>query len=222
VRRFLFLALTVLISTFVFSSQLNVAVLGEVRSLNPFLVKSSAERIVVGYLYETLLTERSGQIVGALAEDFQVDFSNNSLILKLRDRKFHDGSLVTADDVVFSFNYILQKRLPLGPILAYFTGAEKIDEKTVKLKFRTMNVSMLSFAPMAIPIIPKAVWEKVEKPLEFPNIERPIGSGVLMFEKLRPQSVVMKFFKDHPDAPQALDSMVLHIVQDETMDSSAS
>ncbi|WP_448521697.1 ABC transporter substrate-binding protein [Pseudothermotoga sp.] len=216
-RRFLFLALTVLISTFVFSSQLNVAVLGEVRSLNPFLVKSSAERIVVGYLYETLLTERSGQVVGALAEDFQVDFSNNSLILKLRDRKFHDGSPVSADDVVFSFNYILQKRLPLGPILAYFTGAEKIDEKTVKLKFRTMNVSMLSFAPMAIPVIPKAVWEKIEKPLEFPNIERPIGSGVLMFEKLTPQSVVMKFFKDHPDAPQGLDSMVFHIVQDETM-----
>jgi peptide/nickel transport system substrate-binding protein len=80
-----------------------------------------------------------------------------------------------------------------------------------------MNVSMLSFAPMAIPIIPKAVWEKVEKPLEFPNIEKPIGSSVLMFEKLRPQSVVMKFFKDHPDAPQALDSIVLHIVQDGTM-----
>jgi len=78
VRRFLFLALTVLISTFVFSSQLNVAVLGEVRSLNPFLVKSSAERIVVGYLYETLLTERSGQVVGALAEDFQVDFSTTA------------------------------------------------------------------------------------------------------------------------------------------------
>lgn len=217
VKRLLFLAMLVFIFTFAFSAQLNVAVLGEVRTLNPFLVKSGAERIVVGYLYETLLTERAGQVVGGLAEDFQVDFSTNSLILKLKDRKFHDGSSVTADDVVFSFNYILEKRLPLGPILAYFTGAEKIDEKTVRLKFRTMNVSMLSFAPMAIPIIPKAVWEKVEKPLAFPNIEKPIGSGVLAFEKLTPQTVVMRFFKEHPDAPQQLDSMVFHIVQDETM-----
>lgn len=216
-KRVLILTLLVMVVSSMLCSQLNVAVLGEVRSLNPFLVKSSAERIVVGYLYETLLTERSGQIVGALAQDFQVDFSNNSLILKLRDRKFHNGSPVTADDVVFSFNYILQKRLPLGPILAYLTGAEKMDEKTVRLTFRTMNVSMLSFAPMAIPIIPKAVWEKIEKPLEFPNIERPIGSGLLAFEKLTPQSVVLKFFKDHPDAPQHLQTVVFHTVQDETM-----
>lgn len=155
--------------------------------------------------------------MGALAEDFQVDFSTNSLILKLKNRKFHDGSPVTADDVVFSFNYILQKRLPLGPILAYLTGAEKIDERTVKLSFRTMNVSMLSFAPMAIPIIPKSIWEKIEKPLEFPNIEKPIGSGLLVFERLTPQSVVLRFFKDHPDAPQYLQTMVMHTVQDETM-----
>ncbi|KAF2958835.1 hypothetical protein AS159_03955 [Thermotoga sp. Ku-13t] len=215
-KRF-WLLLLVSAFTLVFASELNVAVLGDVRSLNPFLVKSSAERIVVGYLYETLLTESAGQIVGALAEDFQVDFSNNSLILRLKDRKFHDGSPVTADDVVFSFNYILQKRLPLGPILAYFTGAEKIDEKTGRLKFRTVNVSMLSFAPMAVPIIPKSIWEKIDKPLEFPNIEKPIGSGVLAFEKLTPQSVVMKFFKDHPDAPKQLDGVVFHIVQDETM-----
>lgn len=211
------IALFSMFVSLVFCSQLNVAVLGEIRSLNPFLVKSSAERIAVGYLYETLLAERAGQIVGALAEDFQVDFSTNSLILKLRNRKFHDGSPVTADDVVFSFNYILQKRLPLGPILAYLTGAEKADERIVKLSFRTMNVSMLSFAPMAIPIIPKSIWEKIDKPLEFPNIEKPIGSGLLAFERLTPQSVVLRFFKDHPDAPQYLQSMVMHTVQDETM-----
>ncbi|HOJ88303.1 MAG TPA: ABC transporter substrate-binding protein [Pseudothermotoga sp.] len=207
----------VLLAAFSFASYLNVAVLGDVRSLNPFLVKSSAERIVVGYLYETLLTESLGQVVGAVAESWQVDLSTNSMILKLRDRKFHDGTDVTADDVVFSFNYILEKKLPLGPILAYFTGAQKVDEKTVKLSFRTMNVSMLSFAPMAIPIIPKSIWEKIDKPLEFPNIEKPVGSGMLSFEKLTPQSVVLKFFKDHPNASQNLQGMVLNIVQDETM-----
>ncbi|MFN3283698.1 MAG: ABC transporter substrate-binding protein, partial [Pseudothermotoga sp.] len=201
-KKFLLVLMLVLLSAISVASYLNVAVMGEIRSLNPFLVKSSAERIAVGFIYETLLTESSGQIVGAVAEDWQVDFSTNSLILKLRDRKFHDGTKITADDVVFSFNYILQKRLPLGPILAYFTGAEKIDEKTVKLSFRTMNVSMLSFAPMAIPVIPKSIWEKIDKPLEFPNIEKPIGSGVLGFERLTPQSLVLNFFKDHPNSSE--------------------
>lgn len=214
----LLVAFTLLfLSAISIASYLNVAVMGEIRSLNPFLVKSSAERIVVGYLYETLLTESSGQIVGAIAEDWQVDFPTNSLILKLKDRKFHDGTKLTANDVVFSFNYILEKKLPLGPILAYFTGAEKIDEKTVKLNFRTMNVSMLSFAPMAIPVIPRSIWEKIDKPLEFPNIEKPMGSGVLCFEKLTPQSVVLSFFKDHPNASKNVQGMVLHTIQDETM-----
>ncbi|MFN4191066.1 MAG: ABC transporter substrate-binding protein, partial [Pseudothermotoga sp.] len=216
-KRFLFVLMIVLLSAISAASYLNVAVMGEIRSLNPFLVKSSAERIAVGFIYETLLTESSGRIVGAVAEEWQVDFSTNSLILKLRDRNFHDGTKITADDVVFSFNYILEKKLPLGPILAYFTGAEKIDEKTVKLSFRTMNVSMLSFAPMAIPVIPKSIWEKVDKPLEFPNIEKPIGSGVLGFERLTPQSLVLNFFKDHPNSSENVQGMILNTVQDETM-----
>ncbi|MEJ5228415.1 MAG: ABC transporter substrate-binding protein [Pseudothermotoga sp.] len=201
----------------IFGSYLNVAVLGDVRSLNPFLVKSSAERIVVGYLYETLLGEQNGKIVGILASDWAVDFSSNSLTFKIADRKFHDGKVVTADDVVFSFKYILEKKLPLGPILAYLVGAEKIDEKTVKLTFRMMNTSMLSFAPMAIPIIPKEIWENIQNPMEFPNIEKPIGSGPLAFEKLSPQTVTLRFFKDHPNASEKLDGVILHTVQDETM-----
>ncbi len=216
VKKLIFV-LMILLSVLSVASYLNVAVMGEIRSLNPFLVKSSAERIAVGFIYETLLTESSGRIVGAVAEDWQVDFSTNSLILKLRDRNFHDGTKITADDVVFSFNYILQKKLPLGPILAYFTGAEKIDEKTVKLSFRTMNVSMLSFAPMAIPVIPKSIWEKIDKPMEFPNIEKPVGSGLLSFEKLTLQSLVLNFFKDHPNSSENLQGMILHTVQDETM-----
>ncbi|AEH50564.1 ABC transporter substrate-binding protein [Pseudothermotoga thermarum] len=200
-----------------FSAYLNVAVLGDVRTMNPFLVKSSTERIVVGYLYETLLTQREGNLTGRLAESWEVDMDDNSITLKLAQRKFHDGTPVTADDVVFSFNYILQKRLPLGPILAFFTGAEKVDERTVKLRFRTMNISMFSFAPVAIPIIPKAIWEQIEKPLEFPNTTNPIGSGILKFSSMTLQSVTLDSNRDHPEAPKHIEGIIFHNVQDETM-----
>ncbi len=209
--------LSIAFVTMAFGSYLNVAVLGEIRTMNPFLVKSSAERIVVGYLYETLLTQSEGNLIGQLAESWHVDMSENSIVLKLGERKFHDGSPLTADDVVFSFNYILQKRLPLGPILAFFLGAEKIDDKTVKLKFKTMNISMFSFAPVAVPIIPKSVWEQVERPLEFPNTTNPVGSGILKFSNMSIQSITLKSNQDHPWAPKYIQGVVFHTVQDETM-----
>ncbi len=216
VKKLVFVSLLTLAAT-LFGAYLNVAVLGEVRTMNPFLVKSSAERIVVGYLYETLLIQREGNLTGRLAESWEVDMKDNSIVLKLAQRKFHDGTPVTADDVVFSFNYILQKRLPLGPILAFFTGAEKVDERTVKLRFKTMNISMFSFAPVAIPIIPKQIWEQVEKPLEFPNTSNPVGSGIFKFSNMTLQSVTLNSNYDHSEAPKHVEGIIFHTVQDETM-----
>lgn len=213
----LFFLLFVTLSVFMFSAYLQVAVLGDVRSLNPFFINSPAERMLIGYLYETLMGTTGGTILGDVAESWEIDLPGKNIIFKIRERFFHDGSPVTADDVAFSFNNTVQKRLPMGPILAYFTGAEKIDDKTVKLNFRVLNSSVLSFVPMAIPVIPQKYWQKVDKPMEFPNLDNPVGSGPLRFKEQTPQSVTLDAFQSHPDAPQNFDGIVFHLVQDETM-----
>ena len=208
---------SLLVSVAVIASYLNVAVIGEVRSLNPYFVSSSAERQLIGYLYETLLTTQGGMTVGAIAESWEVSIPERSMTVTIKDRLFHDGNPLTAEDVAFSFNMTVEKRLPMGPLLAWFARAEVIDEHTVKLNFRVLNSSVIDMIPVAIPIIPRALWEDVERPMEFSNLENPVGTGAFKFNRSTPQTVTFDAFKHHSDSPENISGIVFHLVQDQTM-----
>lgn len=216
-KKFLVLLFVAAIGFSALGTYMKAAVLGEVRTLNPYFINSPAERQLIGYLYETLITTSEGKTVGMLADSWEVNLPEKYIIFTLKDRNFHDGSPVTAEDVAFSFNITVQKRLPMGPLLAWFSNAEVLDAKTVKLNFRVLNSFVVSSIPMAIPVVPKAIWEKIENPMEFSNLENPVGTGSLKFRELTPQTVTFDSNPSHPDAPQFLDGIVFNLVQDETM-----
>jgi len=216
-KRTLFLLLLLIFFSSLFASYMNVAVIGEIRSLNPYFLNSTAERQVIGYIYETLLSTENGKTVGLMAESWEVDLPNRVMHVTLKDQLFHDGKPVTAQDVAFSYNLTVQKRLPMGPVLAYFIRAEAVSERQVDLYFRVLNASVLSFVPMAIPVIPQHLWADIESPRDFPNTTNPVGSGSMMFNHLTPQTLTLDSFHEHPDAPKNIDGIVFHMVQDETM-----
>ena len=54
---------------------------------------------------------------------WEVNLKELDIVFHLKDRLFHDGSPVTAEDVAYSFNITVQKRLPMGPLLAWFSSA---------------------------------------------------------------------------------------------------
>ncbi len=216
-RKLLVFVLVLFVSSIAFASYLNVAVIGEVRSLNPYFVSSTAERQLIGYLYETLLTTEGGMTVGSIAESWEVDIPERSMTVTTKDKLFHDGAPLTAEDVAFSFNITIEKRLPMGPLLAWFAGAEALGERTVKLNFRVLNSTVIDMIPVAIPIIPRAHWEDVERPMEFSNLENPVGTGAFKFNRATPQTVTFDTFAHHPDAPQHLSGIVFHLLQDQTM-----
>ena len=70
---------------------------------------------------------------------------------------------------------------------------------------------------MAIPIIPESVWKNIANPMEFSNLDNPMGTGSLKFKEITPQSVTFSSNGNHPDSPQYLEGIVFNLVQDETM-----
>ncbi|MDD4478890.1 MAG: ABC transporter substrate-binding protein, partial [Mesotoga sp.] len=182
-KKLLVLIITALIGLTALGVYMKAAVLGEVRSLNPYFINSSAERQLIGYLYETLMTTSEGKAIGMLADSWEVNLEELYIVFHLKDRLFHDGSPVTAEDVAYSFNITVQKRLPMGPLLAWFSSAEVLDEKTVKLNFRVLNSFVVSSIPMAIPIIPESVWKNIANPMESSNLDNPMGTGSLKFKE---------------------------------------
>lgn len=73
-------------------------------SLNPFSTKSRTNKSITTLLYDSLFkTESDYEAVGEIAEGFT--FENGDLTVSLKeDILFTDGSVLTAEDVVYSFN----------------------------------------------------------------------------------------------------------------------
>lgn len=73
--------------------------------LDPANATGDDARAVVGYLYEGLVRNQDGAVVGALADSFTVSEDGLDYIFNLRPGvAFHDGSALNADVVIENFN----------------------------------------------------------------------------------------------------------------------
>src|SRR5690606_31596000 len=109
---------------------------------------------------------------------------------KLRDDVlFHDGTKMTADDVVFSFNRMLDPNstFRVSAYIEMVERAEKVDDYTVRIITKEPNATVLGQLTR-VGIVPKHYVEKVGDE-EF-NL-RPIGTGPFKFvEWIRDQRFV--------------------------------
>ena len=133
-------------------------------------------------LHDALVKPMPGQnFAPSLAESFEIAPDNKSATFRLRQgAKFHDGSLVTPEDVKFTFE---QYRGASATILKAKT--ERIDlpdERTIRFVFNEPFIDFLilygSPASGAGWIVPKAYYQKVGAD-GFKNA--PIGAGPYRF-----------------------------------------
>lgn len=97
---------------------------GVVATLDPMRTDYAQTSFVASTLYDTLVTyDKSGKLVGQLAETFEVAGDVKSINVLLRAGVvFHDGSPVTAQDVAYTLDRL--KRLGLG-IASQIDGYDK-------------------------------------------------------------------------------------------------
>jgi len=102
------------------------------QGLDPNVGAADASRIPMAMMYETLTElDESGEVVGSLAEGWEVSADGLTYTFTLRpDAAFSDGTPVTADDVVFSFERMQEGELMAG-LLSVLDSVEAVDERTV-------------------------------------------------------------------------------------------
>lgn len=163
--------------------------------------------INIGYaIYDRLLARDPDGVLGpSLATDwFQVDDSTWEFQLR-DDVLFHDGTPLTADDVVFTFERLLTGEYGATNNITPINGAEKVDDYTVRL------TTDGPYAPtpartMFASIVPKHYVEEVGD--EQFNLS-PMGSGPFKFvEWERDSRFVVERFDDYWDGPAAADQIV--------------
>ncbi|MEU8340834.1 peptide/nickel transport system substrate-binding protein [Actinomadura meyerae] len=111
----------------------------------------------------------------ALAKADPEKVDDTTYRVAIRDgAKFHDGSAVTADDVVFSFERVLdEKNASLFiQFLPFLDGVKKVDASTVEFKLK-YAFALFAERLSVVKVVPKKLVEADQK--KFDSL--PVGSG---------------------------------------------
>lgn len=123
---------------------------------------------MLGSLHDHLITlNADGSINYFLLENLEISEDGKVYTLTLnKNAKWHDGTPVTADDIIFTYDVLKEGRLDVGLGAALYIDDEeilyeKVDDYTVKLTLpRASNVYLSSLAMLYL--MPKHVYENVE------------------------------------------------------------
>ncbi|MEA3346091.1 MAG: peptide ABC transporter substrate-binding protein [Chloroflexota bacterium] len=158
------------------------AVVGRPEYINPILARSDVDRDLVALIFNgiTRVNERS-QIVPDLAQGWQVSSDGCTYTFDLRrDVMWHDGTLFTADDVIFTVQ-AMQERYYQGPArlanLWRRVQVEKVHRHKVRFILEEPFAPFLDYT--TIGILPAHLLADVPAELlpRQPFNLRPIGTG---------------------------------------------
>ena len=152
---------------------------GSFDSLNPYITKGRAPAAVSSLTVETLMGRSYDEpftLYGLLAESIDTDADRSYVAFTLREgATFSDGSPVTVEDVLWSFQTLGEQGNP-----RYATAWKKIatseitGPRTVKFTFTEKDREMPLLLGLR-PILKKAQWEG--KDFAESTLEAPVGSG---------------------------------------------
>lgn len=165
---------------------LRLAETGSFDSLNPFIVKgvpaAGLNYLRSGFLYESLMQnawDEPFSLYGVIAESITVPEDKSWVSFKIRDEaKWHDGTPITADDVIWTFQTLSEKGQPF--FKAYWHDVESItpvDDKNVTFSFAIPNNAELPLIIAEMPILPKHYWTQEGRDFSETSLETPLGSG---------------------------------------------
>jgi len=175
------------------------AAFGTFDNMNPFILKGVAPSGVTDTI-ATLTTQTMDEpfsAYGYVAETIDVAADKKSVTFVLRKiATFHDGSPITAADVVWSFDTLKTKGHPVYRI--YYkdiTKAEAIDARTVKFTFANSENRELPLIIGQLPILSKASFKGRE--FDQTSFDPILGSGPYKVGKVDPgRSVTYDRVKD--------------------------
>ncbi len=152
---------------------------GSYDSLNPFILKGTSPA-GIGAIFETLTTGSSDEAFteyGLLAATIEWPDDRSWVAYTLRqEARWHDGKKITADDVVWTFNTLMEKGHPFYKY--YYADVEEvIKESDIKIRFNFKNNTNKELVLIIgqLPVLPKHYWSN--KNFEETSLEIPIGSG---------------------------------------------
>ncbi len=168
--------------------------------LNPQLSSGTKDDLACTPVYESLVTFNiEGNMVAVLAaevptrENGAVAADGKSATIKLKQGvKWSDGQPFSADDVVFTWEYVTDKSTAAVGIASYdaVETTEKVDDNTVKFTFSKPNPAW--FRPALVRVLPRHIFQgdKGANAKTSPNNLKPVGTGPYKVTDFKPGDTV--------------------------------
>lgn len=184
--------------------------LGSFDTLNPFSGlghppqgRSATARPIdlIGLTMDSLLVRSADEpasAYGLIAESIEWDRAGHWVVFNLRpEARFHDGSAITADDVLFSFETMRDSGPPgLKASLQSVTRGEKLADRKVRFILGSGETRALPLILGGLPILSKRWWQG--RDFTRPLGEPPLGSGPYAVQSVSPgHSLVLVRVRDY-------------------------
>ncbi len=155
-------------------------------TLNPYTLKGTPAS-GLGLMYDSLMVgsaDEPSTHYGLIARSIEYPADRSFAIFHLDPRaRFQDGTDITADDVVFSFNILIEKGSPVyRQYYAQVDKVEALDDLTVRFDFKPGNNRELPMIVADLAIMPKHYWEG--RDFSKTTFDIPVGSGAYKIQSI--------------------------------------
>ena len=162
--------------------------LGTYDTLNPFVIKG-IPAAGIGGIFDTLTVrseDEPSSEYGLVADKIELAPDRLSVLYTLRkEARFHDGTPMTPEDVVWTFETLRAKGQPM--YRSYYgdvTKVEKEGERGVRFSFKSADNRELPQIIGEMPVLSKAYWSG--RDFAATTLDPPLGSGPYKIESLDP------------------------------------
>ena len=170
-------------------------------TINPFILKGRKDALAEGLLFDTLMArafDEPDSFYGLVAQSVEQPADKSWVAFNIDPRaRFHDGTPVTAEDVVFTFTALTRDGHPRYRIVFRdVASAKATDRLRVLFTFAPGTHRDLATRLAALPVLSKAYYET--RSFSETSFEAPLASGPYRVGRLEPgRSIVYERVEDY-------------------------